>query len=179
MSATSKRPLRKISSIYIGRVLRRWRLYANLSQRELASRAGLGETLVGVIERERGMVGVEVIPRLCLALESAIGRPMLAQVFSDANAVYWTDIQSIESRLRQELGLADAAYTPGNVRLDEALAYFDGVAAEARKFTQLALRALGARGEGEHPGVTLHVLRSVEDKAPRALRRIRQKASSL
>ncbi len=146
-------------------------MHANLSQSELARRAGLGDTIVGIFERERGMVSVETIARLCLGLESALGRPMLAQVFSDANFVYVAEIQLIESGLRQELGLAEASYAPGGVRLEEALATFDGVAAEARKFAQLALRALGARGEGEHPTVPFEAL----DAAPRVRRRSRRK----
>jgi transcriptional regulator with XRE-family HTH domain len=72
-----------LGSNYFGRAVKKWRLAAPLSQEELARRARVSVTLVGTIERERGHISGEILCKLCLGLESELGRPILGAIFYD------------------------------------------------------------------------------------------------
>lgn len=101
---------RELGSKYFGRAVKKWRLAAGLSQEELARRARVSATLVGTVERERGHISEEILCKLCLGLESGLGKPILGAVFYDGLEACWADLLAVEQRLRQEWGLEMAEY---------------------------------------------------------------------
>lgn len=98
-----KQERRDLGSRYLGRAIKKWRLIANLSQVDLAERAGVSTTLVGTVERERGHISPEIFCRLCLGLESD-GRSVLAAVLQDAVTTWWAELSALEVELRERLG---------------------------------------------------------------------------
>jgi transcriptional regulator with XRE-family HTH domain len=137
-----------MGSKFFGRAIKRWRLFAGLSQDELAERAQVSVTLVGTIERERGHLSEEIFCKLCLGLETELGRPMLRPVLHDVFSGLCHELTSIEKPLRQERGLgAEEGETldtsPGDLErtLDSALT-------EVKKFALLWYRSQGPRMHG-------------------------------
>jgi transcriptional regulator with XRE-family HTH domain len=137
-----------MGSRYFGRAVKKWRLIAALSQEQLAERAGVSVTMVGGVERERGHISEESFAKLCLGLESELGRPMLATVFSEGVEALWEELVATERCLRQEKGWevsADETSDPGLEELDKA---FDSALAEVKKFGLLLYRSRGRTGWG-------------------------------
>jgi transcriptional regulator with XRE-family HTH domain len=139
---------REIGSKYFGRVVKKWRLAADLSQEELAERADVSVGSVGAVERERSHLSAEIFCRLCLGLESKLGRPTLEPVFCDVIEVLWRDLLSSERGLRQERGWAPAEYETLDVSQEHLEAALDSTLAEAKKYALLWHRALGFRMKG-------------------------------
>lgn len=141
-----------MGSKYYGRAIKHWRLTAGLSQEELAERAEVSVTLVGTIERERGHLSEEIFIKICLGLESKLGRPMLRAVFTDSVEGLWTELMAQERGLRQEKGLEpaeDDRLPVGQEDLDRAL---DSTWTELKKLALIWHRALNPRPqEGEWP----------------------------
>lgn len=144
---------REIGSKYFGRAIKQWRLAAGLSQEELAERSGVSVRSVGAVERERGHLSTEIFSRLCLGLESMLGRPMLTSVFSGGMEALWKDLLSSESGLRQELGWAPAAYETPGISEEDLETALDSTFAEAKKYALLWHRVLGflVKGDGGVP----------------------------
>lgn len=140
---------RGLGSKYFGRAIKKWRLVADLSQEELAGRAEVSVTLVGTVERERGHLSEEIFSKLCLGLESKLGKPMLGPVFYDGIEALWKDLLSSERGLRQERGWAAAEYEAVNIGQEELEQAFDAALTEVKKCALLWYRALGLRTKGE------------------------------
>ena len=140
---------RDMGSKYFGRAIRKWRLVAGLSQGELAGQAEVSVTLVGAVERERGHLSEEILSRLCLGLESALGKPMLGHVFYDGIEALWKDLLASERGLRQQRGWAVAEYETSNVSEEDLEQSFDAALTEVKKCALLWYRALGFRKKGE------------------------------
>lgn len=117
-----------MGSKYFGRAIKKWRLYAGISQEDLARRAQVSVTLVGTIERERGHLSEEIFCKLCLGLESKLGKPLLRPVFADGIASLWQELSETQRHLRQARGLEAEEHEPeirqGNVEetIDSAFA---------------------------------------------------------
>jgi transcriptional regulator with XRE-family HTH domain len=135
-----------LGSKYFGRAIKKWRLVAGLSQEDLAGRAEVSVTLVGTVERERGHISEEIFSKLCLGLESKLGKPMLGPVFYDGIEALWKDLLSSESDLRQERGWAAAEYETLNIGPEDLEQAFDSALTEVKKCALLWYRALGLRG---------------------------------
>lgn len=139
---------RELGSKYFGRSVKKWRLIANLSQEDLAQRAGISAAMVGTVELERARFSTEILGKLSLGLESALGRPMLESLFADSVAVLWKESAADEARLREERGLKPAPYQAAPS--EEAMAKAADEAYRAvRKWSLLWFRALG---KGRSPG---------------------------
>jgi hypothetical protein len=102
---------------------------------------------VGAVERERGHLSAEIFSRLCLGLESKLGRPMLGPVFYDAMEALWKDLLSSERGLREERGWAAAEYKTLDISQEDLETALDSTLAEARKYALLWHRALGLRAK--------------------------------
>ncbi|MES1245013.1 MAG: helix-turn-helix transcriptional regulator [Acidobacteriota bacterium] len=140
---------RDLGSKYFGRAIRKWRLFAGLSQEELAGVAGMSVTLLGTIERERGHISEEILSRLCLGLESALGKPMLGHVFYEGIEAMWKDLLKSERGLRQEKGWAVVEYETSNLAEEDLEQAFDSALTELKKCGLLLYRAMGFRKTGE------------------------------
>ena len=55
-----------------GKVVRRWREQAGISQEELATRAGLHRTYISLIERGKRTASIEVVRRVADALNTTM-----------------------------------------------------------------------------------------------------------
>lgn len=62
-----------------GKVVRRWREQAGISQEELATRAGLHRTYISLIERGKRTASIEVVRRVADALNTT-----MAELISEA-----------------------------------------------------------------------------------------------
>ncbi|HEX3127074.1 MAG TPA: helix-turn-helix transcriptional regulator [Thermoanaerobaculia bacterium] len=140
---------RDLGSKYFGRTIRKWRLLAGLSQEELARTAEVSATLLGTIERERGHISEEVLSRICLGLESALGKPMLGHVFYEGIEAMWKDLLESEKALREERGWAAVEYEMSNLAEEDLEQAFDSALTEMKKCALLLYRALGFRKRGE------------------------------
>lgn len=137
-----------MGSKHYGRAIKNWRLTAGLSQEELAQRAQVSVTVVGAIERERGHLSEEIFIKICLGLESKLGRPLLRAVFVDSIESLWAELLAQERSSRQERGLDVAEYDVvqvGQEDLDRAL---DSAWTEVKKLALLWHRALSPRTQG-------------------------------
>lgn len=134
-----------MGSKYFGRAIKKWRHVAGLSQDELAARAQVSVTMVGTIERERGHLSEEIFCKICLGLESKLGRPMLRPVFYESIEGLWNELLSSERRLRQERGLAAAEYETLDMSQEDLDRTLDSALAEVKKLALLWSRALGLR----------------------------------
>jgi transcriptional regulator with XRE-family HTH domain len=139
---------REMGSKFFGRAIKRWRLVAGLSQDELAERAQVSVTLVGTIERERGHLSEEIFCKLCLGLETELGRPMLRSVLHDVLSNLWQELSAIEKPLRQERGWE----AEEGERLDTSPGDFerslDSALTEVKKLALLWYRSQGPRMHG-------------------------------
>lgn len=95
----------KLGSIYFGRTIRAFRLSLGISQEELAERANVSVTLVGMVEREKGRLSEQTLCSICLGLESEAGRPMLRAVYDGAVVALWEELRSVEVQMRTDRGL--------------------------------------------------------------------------
>lgn len=95
----------KLGSIYFGRTIRAFRLSLGISQEELAERASVSVTLVGMVEREKGRLSEQTLCSICLALESEAGRPMLRAVYDGVIVALWEELRSVEVQMRKDRGL--------------------------------------------------------------------------
>ena len=138
-----------MGSKYFGRAIKKWRLFAGLSQEELAKRAQVSVTLVGTIERERGHLSEEIFCKLCLGLESKLGRPMLRPVLSDVHASLWKELSASESSLRQERGWGAAQHETPDTSQEDVERILDSALTEVKKLALLWYRSLGMRMQGE------------------------------
>lgn len=138
-----------MGSKYFGRALKKWRLFAGISQEDLAKRAQVSVTLLGTIERERGHLSEEIFSKLCLGLESKLGKPMLRAVFSDGIAGLWQELSTTHAALRQERGLEPEEQEPSEVSQRQLEQSIDSVFAEMRKAALLFSRSLGSRPFGQ------------------------------
>lgn len=110
-SRKAKKPgSRELGSKYFGRSVKKWRLIANLSQEDLAQRAGISVILVGTVERERGRFSMEILGKLSLGLESALGRPILETILADSVATLWKESIAVEAQIREQRKLPAASY---------------------------------------------------------------------
>lgn len=146
-----------MGSKYFGRAVKKWRLVAALSQEDLARRADVSVATLGAVERERVHLSEESFCKLCLGLESELGRPMLATIFQDGIEGLWKDLVAREAGLRQERGLEAAEYGHSNVNPEELSLAFDVASAEVKKLTLLCYQAfkVGRLGDvplDRHPG---------------------------
>jgi|SRR5215213_6133737 len=105
MGAKKTQQILKLGSKYFGRTIRVFRLSVGISQEELAQRAGISVTLVGMIEREQGRLSERTLCSICLGLESEAGRPMLRAVYDGAVAALWEELQSVDVQTREDRGL--------------------------------------------------------------------------
>ncbi len=137
-----------MGSKYFGRAIKKWRLFAGLSQDELAGRAQVSVTLVGTIERERGHLSEEIFSKICLGLESKLGRPMLRPVFFDGIEGLWNEVLSSEKSLRQERGWAAAEYETMDISQEDLDKSLESTLAEVKKRALLWYRAVGIRTQG-------------------------------
>lgn len=138
-----------MGSKYFGRAVKKWRLFAELSQEELAQRAQVSVTLVGSIERERGHLSEEIFCKLCLGLESKLGRPMLRLILSDVHASLWKELSSSESSLRQERGWGAAQHETPDTSQEDVERILDSGLAAVRKLALLWVRSLDMRMQGQ------------------------------
>lgn len=129
--------------------MKKWRLAAGLSQEELARRARVSATLVGTVERERGHISEEILCKLCLGLESGLGKPTLGAVFYDGLEACWADLLATEEHLRQEWGLQTAEYETLQVTEEALEQAVESAFAEVKKCALLWYRALRSRRKGE------------------------------
>ena len=137
-----------MGSKYYGRAIKNWRLTAGLSQEELAERAEVSVTLVGTIERERGHLSEEIFIKICLGLESKLGRPMLRAVLADSVEGLWTELMAQERSLRQEKGLGPAEYDRLPVGQEDLGRALDSTWTELKKLALIWHRALNPRTQG-------------------------------
>jgi transcriptional regulator with XRE-family HTH domain len=138
----------RLPATYFGRALKKWRLEAVVSQEELAQRADVSIALVGSFERERGLVSTEGLANLCLGLESKLGQPMLATIFSEGLQALWSELLEHETRRRQERGWAAAGYESPGASLEDLNQAFDTAAAEIKRCALLWFCALDRRMKG-------------------------------
>lgn len=61
----------KLRKIFSNNV-RKYRIKQNLSQEELADKAGLHRTYIGSVERGERNITINVIEKICIALEMSI-----------------------------------------------------------------------------------------------------------
>jgi len=61
----------KLKKIFSNNV-RKYRIKQNLSQEELAERAGLHRTYIGSVERGERNITINVMEKICIALELSI-----------------------------------------------------------------------------------------------------------
>ena len=157
---------REIGSRYFGPAIKQWRLAADLSQEELAERAGVSVRSVGAVERERGHLSTEIFSRLCLGLESKLGRPMLSAVLYDGMEALWKDLLSSESGLRQELGLAPADYETPDISPEDLDTALSSTFAEAKRYALLWHRVLGflMKGNGGFPSPRIGLPAAKEER---------------
>jgi transcriptional regulator with XRE-family HTH domain len=140
---------RELGSKYFGRAVKKWRLTAGLSQEELARRARVSVAVVGTVEREQGHTSGEILCKLCLGLESELGKPILGAVFYDGLEACWTDLLAIDQRLRQEWGLEAAEYEIQQVTEEALEQAVESAFAEVKKCALLWYRALRSRRKEE------------------------------
>lgn len=105
MGAKKAQQILKLGSKYFGRTIRAFRLSVGISQEELAERASISVTLVGMIEREQGRLSEQTLSSICLGLESEAGRPILRAVYDGAVAALWEELQSVDVQTRKDRGL--------------------------------------------------------------------------
>jgi transcriptional regulator with XRE-family HTH domain len=141
---------RDMGSKYFGRSIRKWRLIGGISQEELAQKAGVSSSLLGMIERERASISTEILCRLSIALEGVTGYPMLASLLGDGLAAFWEDHLKVEQELRQEQGMPPVVYQTRNVPEDDLATASDEAYAALRRCSLLWYRALGIKSKGEH-----------------------------
>jgi transcriptional regulator with XRE-family HTH domain len=134
-----------MGSKYFGRAIKKWRFFAGLSQEELAKRAQVSVALVGTIERERGHLSEEIFCKLCLGLESKLGRPMLRSVLADVHASLWQELSASESSLRQERGWEAGRHETPDTTQEDAEKILDSALVEVKKLALLWFRSLGTR----------------------------------
>jgi transcriptional regulator with XRE-family HTH domain len=96
----------KLGAKFFGRTIRAFRLSLGISQEELAEKAGVSGSLVGMVEREKCRLSEQTLCSICLALESEAGRPMLRAVFDGVMVALWEELRSVELQMRKERGLA-------------------------------------------------------------------------
>lgn len=166
---------RDMGSKYFGRAIRKWRLSAGLSQEELAERAEVSVTLVGTIERERGHLSEEIFCKLCLGLESELGRPVLRPVLYDSMEALWKELLSSERRLREERGWAAAEYETLDSSQDDLDRTLDSALAEVKKLALLWYRGLALQTQkgGWLPVPEGDLLHGAPGRAAEAVRRVR------
>ena len=138
-----------MGSKYFGRALKKWRLFAGISQEELAQRAQVSVTLVGTVERERGHLSEEIFCKLCLGLESKLGRPMLRTLFADGVTNLWQEVSAAQAVLRQERGLEPEEPEPFDINQREVEQAIDSVLAAVKQAALLFSRSLGSRQFGQ------------------------------
>lgn len=105
MGAKKTQQILRLGSKYFGRTIRAFRLSVGTSQEELAERASISVTLVGMIEREQGRLSEQTLCSICLGLGSEAGRPMLRAVYDGAMAALWEELQSVDVQMRKDRGL--------------------------------------------------------------------------
>lgn len=71
---SNKTQVLKLGSKYFGRTIRAFRLSLGILQEELAEKASVSVTVVGMIEREQSRLSEETLCSICLGLESEAGR---------------------------------------------------------------------------------------------------------
>lgn len=145
-----------MGSKYFGRALKRWRLFAGISQEDLAKRAQVSVTLLGTIERERGHLSEEIFSKLCLGLESKLGKPMLRAVFSEGVASLWQELSATHGALRQERGLEPDEQQPSEISQGQLEQSIDSVFAEMRKAVMLFSRSLRSQTLGQDWSQSAH-----------------------
>ena len=104
---------------------------------------------LGAVERERGHISEETLSRLCLGLESALGKPMLGHVFYEGIEAMWKDLLASERGLRQQRGWAAVEYEMSNLAEEDLEQAFDSALTEMKRCALLLYRALGFRKSGE------------------------------
>lgn len=134
-----------MGSKYFGRAIKKWRLFAGLSQEELAERAQVSVSLVGTVERERGHLSEEIFTRICLGLERKLERPMLRSVLTDGIESLWNELLAIDRSLRQEESLAAVEHESQDVSQEDLDKTLDSTLSEIKKLALLWYRALGSR----------------------------------
>ena len=105
--------------------------------------------VLGALERERGHISEEVLSRICLGLEPALGKPMLGHVFYEGIEAMWRDLLKSEKALRQERGWAVVEYEMSNLAEEDLEQAFDSALTEMKKCALLLYRAMGFRNKGE------------------------------
>jgi hypothetical protein len=111
--------------------------------------AEVSVTLLGTVERERGHISEEILSRLCLGLESALGKPMLGHVFYEGIEAMWEDLLKSERGLRQQRGWGVVEYEMSNLAEEDLEQAFDSALGEMKKCALLLYRAMGFRKKGE------------------------------
>jgi transcriptional regulator with XRE-family HTH domain len=138
-----------IETRFFGRVIKKWRLTAGLSQGALAANARLSVTILGCMEREKGFMSDDTLLQLCLGLELELGRPMLEQVFVDAIHELWEHLRVSEAGKRAEWQLEAVNYTTAEIGPEYFQAVFDDAYEGVKRFTADFLRALDVRARGK------------------------------
>jgi hypothetical protein len=106
-------------------------------------------TLLGTVERERGHISEEVLSRLCLGLESALGKPMMGHIFKEGIEALWKDLLKSERGLRQQRGWEAVEYEAPNLAEEDLEQAFDSALTELKRCGLLLYRAMGLRKTGE------------------------------
>ena len=102
----------KLGAKFFGRTIRAFRLSLGILQEELAEKAGVSVTLVGMVEREKGRLSEQTLCSLCIGLESEAGRPMLRAVYDGVMVAIWEELRSVEIQMRKDRGLAACGESP-------------------------------------------------------------------
>lgn len=84
-----------MDSKIFGEVIKAWRLWADISQKELARKAGLSESTVGAIERGERRLSDENFVKICIGLGITV-----EEVFNAGYHVQLQVLHRIEGRLR-------------------------------------------------------------------------------
>lgn len=135
----------KLGAKFFGRTIRTLRLSFGISQEELAKKASVSATLLGMLEREQSRLSEQTLCSICLGLESEAGRPMLRAVYEGAMAALWEELRSVEVQLRKDRGLAVPATIDENSAEEEFERGLDAYIEAERNFASLVFRlGLGA-----------------------------------
>jgi transcriptional regulator with XRE-family HTH domain len=102
-----------MDSKILGKVIKAYRMRADISQKVLAERAGLSESTVGAIERGERRLSDENLVKLCLGLGSTV-----EEIFGAGYHEHLAALHEIQSRMLGEQGQQEAAAPES--RLDQA-----------------------------------------------------------
>ena len=133
-----------MDSKIFGGVIKAWRFRADMSQKELAQKAGLSESTVGAIERGERRLSDENFVKICIGLGMTVD-----EIFDSGSHIHLDVLLQIERRLRGDKGGQEPAggeAAAGMPSIEQIGELYDSWTAQTKEFLLSIFKYVRASG---------------------------------